>query len=590
MDIFDVLAMIGGLCMFLLGMRLMSTNLEQFAGKRMSSMLLKFAGTPIRGFLFGLLTTMVIQSSSATTAMVVGFVSAGMLTLRQSFGIILGANVGTTVTAWIISLTGIDSEVVWIRLLKPTSFTPLLALAGILLVIFSKQRRRNEVGMVLLGFAVLMFGISTMSTAVSGLSNSEGFANAMTTFSNPVLGVLVGTGLSAVTQSSSASVGILQALSATGKVTIGMAVPIVLGQNFGACITAMIASLGATRDAKRTALIHLLFNLIFKTLVVLLLYLAVFVFALPVMDRTANIISIAMIHTLLNLSAAVIALPFSKPLLKLTGLLARGKNEDGPFRSLDDHMLATPDVALSNCELVVMDMARKSVACMQDSISILHEYNPDVARRIREQEDAIDQYEDHAGSYLIKISAQPINEKAGAEAAMLLRLIGDFERISDHAVNLVESAEEIRDKNLRFSAEARKELDVLERAVSDILTMTLRAFTEKSVEDAEHVEPLEQVIDLCRERIRLNHTIRLQKSECTLEHGFVLSDILTSLERVSDHCSNIAGCILETGRDEMDMHRYLGIVRTQSDAFQSAYNSYAEQYFIPATPSGKPEQ
>ncbi len=591
LDIFDILAMIGGLCMFLLGMRLMSTNLEQCAGRKMSALLLKFAGTPIRGFLFGMMVTVVIQSSSATTAMVVGFVSAGMLTLQQSFGIVLGANVGTTITAWIISLSGIDSDVVWIRFLKPTSFTPVLALIGIVLVIFSKRRKRNEIGMVLLGFAVLMFGISAMSGAVSGLSESEGFASAMTAFTNPVLGVLVGTGLTAIIQSSSASVGILQALSVTGKITFGIAVPVILGQNFGACVTAMIASIGAPRDAKRAALIHLTFNLIFKTAVVLLFYLAVAVFALPILSQATSITDIALIHTLINLAAALLALPFSKPLIKLTGLVTRGKrgkNEDSPFRSLDDHMLTTPELALANCENVVKEMAEKAVDCMHKAIGILFSYDAQTAQKIREQEDLIDQYEDHAGSYLIKISAQPINEKAGAEAAMLLRLIGDFERISDHSVNLVESAEEIRDKNIKFSSDARKELAVLEQAVDDILALTLKSFLENSGEDAELVEPLEQVIDLCRERIRLNHTIRLQKSECTLEHGFVLSDILTNLERVSDHCSNIAGCILETRHDEMDMHRYLSAVRTQSETYQSAYAGYAEKYFIPASQAGTP--
>ena len=584
MDLFDILTMIGGLCLFLLGMRLMSTNLEQAAGRKMSSLLLRFAGTPLRGFLFGLLTTMVIQSGSATTAMVVGFVSAGMLTLTQAYGVILGANVGTTITAWIIALSGIDSDVLWIKFFKPTSFSPILALIGIVLVLFSKRRKRNEIGMVLLGFATLMFGIATMSSSVSGLSQSEGFATAMTTFSNPVLGVLLGTGLTALIQSSSASVGILQALAVTGKITFATAVPVLLGQNIGACITAMIASIGAPRDAKRAALTHLLFNLIVKTLVVGLFYAAVAVFSLSFMNDPVSITGIAILHSGMNIIAALIALPFARPIQKLTGLLARGKNETGPFRSLDDHMLATPDVALSNCDAVVREMADMAVNAMQNAIRILHHYTPETAQEIREKEDLIDQYEDHAGSYLIKISAQPINEKASAEAAMLLRLIGDFERISDHAVNLVESAEEMKDKKIRFSAEAEKELLTLENAVDEILSITLSAYLQHRLEDAEQVEPLEQVIDLCREQIRLNHTIRLQKSECTLEHGFILSDILTNLERVSDHCSNIAGAILETGHDELDMHRYLGAVRTTSESYVRSYNAYAEKYYIPASP------
>lgn len=583
MTIFDGLTMVGGLCLFLLGMRLMSTNLEQCAGKKMSALLLKFAGTPLRGFFFGLLTTMVIQSSSATTAMVVGFVSAGLMTLEQSFGVILGANLGTTITAWLISLSGIESDIMWINFLKPSAFSPILALIGILLVIFSKKRKKNEIGMVLLGFAVLIFGISTMSSAVAGLSSSEGFANTMTAFSNPFAGTLVGAALTALIQSSSASVGILQALSVTGKITFATAIPVILGQNIGACITALIASIGATRDAKRSALIHLTFNLISKTLVVVIFYILNAIFHFSFMDQTATVVGIAIVHSVMNAIAAILSLPFRSFFIKLTNLTSKKGSVDARFRRLDDHLLGTPEVALANCETTVQEMAELSVTAMKDAILSLRMYDETIAKSIREKEDLVDQYEDHTGSYLIKISAQPINEKASADATKLLRLIGDFERISDHAVNLIESAEEMREKGIHFSAEAEKELNTLETAVDEILNLALLSFRGNDISSANLVEPLEQVIDELREMIRLNHTIRLQKNECTLEHGFILSDILTNLERVSDHCSNIAGCILETQNDELDMHRYLSGVRTQSEDFLHSFSSYMEKYNIQRT-------
>ena len=581
MDVFDCLTMLGGLCMFLLGMNLMSTNLEQCAGKRMSSLLLKFTGKPIYGFLLGLIFTVVIQSSSATTAMVVGFVSAGMMTLQQSVGVILGANLGTTITAWMISLTGLQSDVFWIRMLKPTSFSPLLALVGIILVIASKSQRKKEIGMVFLGFAVLMFGIETMSGAVSGLKESPEFRDLLTAFSSPITGVLVGTAVTAIIQSSSASVGILQALCSTGIITYKLAIPIILGMNFGACVTALIASLGTSKDAKRTAMVHLLFNLIGKTLVVVLFYVINLFVSFPFMSESMSSVDVAMVHTLLNLIAAVLVLPFNNVLVRMTKLFVRSSDEKNEFRSLDDHLLSTPAVALNNCETAVQEMAMFSINAMEDALMMLRQYEPNIAKSIRDKEELVDRYEDRTGSYLIKISAQQLSEMGSSEAAKLLRLIGDFERISDHAVNLVESAEEMLEKKFRFTPEAEQELAIMEKAVSEILDLALKAFRDNDAKAAAAVEPLEQVVDNLRRQIRLNHTLRLQQSKCTLEHGFILSDILTNLERVSDHCSNVAGCVLETMHEEMDMHRYLSGIRSDNEDFSRMYRDYTAKYSIP---------
>ena len=581
MDFFDLLTMLGGLCMFLLGMNLMSTNLEQCAGKRMSALLLKFTKNPVCGFFLGLVFTVVIQSSSATTAMVVGFVSAGMMTLQQSVGVILGANLGTTITAWMISLTGLQSDVFWIRMIKPSSFSPLLALVGIILLMMGKSRKQKEVGMVFLGFVVLMFGIETMSGAVAGLRDSEVFKEALTTFSSPVVGVLVGTVVTAIIQSSSASIGILQALCSTGIITYGLAIPVILGMNFGACVTALIASIGATREAKRTALVHLFFNLIGKTLVVLLFYFINMFADFGFLTDSMSSANIALVHTLLNLAAAILVLPCSNLLVKLTKLVVRSGEETDEFQSLDDHLLGTPAVALGNCEKTVQSMAALAVSAMDDALATLKKYDAEKAKKIRDREEEVDKYEDRTGSYLIKISAQQLSEENSSEAAKLLRLIGDFERISDHAVNLVESAEEMQEKKFTFSVEAENELAVLESAVGEILDLAAKAFRDNDPKAAASVEPLEQVVDNLRKQIRLNHAIRLQQSKCTLEHGFILSDILTNLERVADHCSNVAGCVLETMHEEMDMHRYLSGVRNGSEEFSKMYRDYLDKYALP---------
>lgn len=580
MDLFDVLGLIGGLCLFLLGMNLMGDHLEKFAGSGLRALLTKITNNPFKGFMVGLIVTSIIQSSSATTVMVVGFVGAGMMTLRQSVNVILGANVGTTITAWIVSMSGIDGDAIWIKLLKPSSFSPILALIGIALVMMSKNRRKKDLGMILLGFTVLMFGMDAMSDAVSGLRDMPEFQSILTAFTNPIMGILVGTIFTAIIQSSSASVGILQALSETGSITFSVAFPIILGQHIGTCITAMISTIGASRDAKRTGWVHLYFNILNTVLIGVLFY-AVHAFVnFAFYDTIMDKVTIAVVHTVVNFVGTMFFLPMGRFLEKLAVMTVREKATEDEFRLLDEHLLSSPSIALAQSEETVRGMANEAVTAMQNAIGLLDVFSSDVAMEIEEAESKVDRYEDRTGSYLIRISAQELSEDESAEAAKLQRVIGDFERISDHAVNVMESAQELREKKLKFSEQATKELAVLKAAVSEIMVLSSKAFCENDLEAAVRVEPLEQIIDDLRERIRLNHTLRLQKSECTIEHGFVLSDILTNLERVSDHCSNIAGCVLETSKDELDMHRYLASVRTESETYRKLLADYREKYTL----------
>ena len=580
MDLFDVLNLIGGLCLFLLGMNLMGDHLEKFAGSGLRALLTKITNNPVKGFLVGLIVTSIIQSSSATTVMVVGFVGAGMMTLRQSVNVILGANVGTTITAWLVAMDDIGGAGVFIKLLKPSSFCPILALIGIVFVMMSKSRRKKDLGMIFLGFTVLMFGMDAMSGSVEGLREMPEFQSVLTAFSNPIMGILIGTAFTAIIQSSSASVGILQALSATGAITFSVAFPIILGQHIGTCITAMLSTLGASRDAKRTGWVHLYFNILNTVLIAIAFY-AVHAFAaFGFYDMVLDKIGIAVVHTVTNLVGTLIFLPMGKLLEKMAVMTVREKQDEDEFRLLDDHLLSSPAIALAQCEETVRGMATLSVAIMNDAIGLLDNYNGDVAKRIEEAEGKADRYEDRTGSYLIKLAAGELSEDESAEAAKLQRVIGDFERISDHAVNVMESAQELKEKNLKFSEYAIRELAVMKAAVTEIMSLSEKAFCENDLEAAVRVEPLEQVIDDIRERIRLNHTLRLQKSECTIEHGFVLSDILTNLERVSDHCSNIAGCVLETNKDELDMHRYLASVRTESQEYRALLAQYREKYSL----------
>ncbi len=577
MDLFDVLSLIGGLALFLFGMNLMGQALEKRAGNQLKTFLANITSNTFKGFLLGLGVTAVIQSSSATTVIVVGFVNSGIMTLRQAVGVIMGANLGTSMTSWILSLTGIQGDNFFIQLFKPSSFVPVLAIIGVILYMFQKSAKRKDTGMILMGFSVLMFGMDTMSAAVEGLKDVPEFTQILVLFSNPVLGVLVGTVFTAVIQSSSASVGILQALTATGSVTYATAVPIIMGQNIGTCVSAMISSVGASKNAKRAAVIHLSFNVIATLIILPLYYLLSWLLQDPLGDKIASPVGIAIVHTVFKLIALAILMPFTKQLEKLSCLIVPDSRKNEKTELLDERLLATPSVAIGRCKEVTVSMARTAVESMKESVGLLEEYTEKMAMRVREKESKVDVYEDKLSSYLVKLSAHDMSEADNTEANKLLHVIGDFERISDHAINVVNSAEEIHDKKLEFSGQAKKELSVLISAVMEILDLALVSFEKDDLDSAVMVEPLEQVVDYLRDTLKKQHIRRLRKQECTIELGFVLTDILTNLERVSDHCSNIAACILEMDRDEMDVHEYL---RSVKGGETKEYNDYFDYFKV----------
>ena len=585
MDIFDILSLIGGLALFLLGMSLMGSALEKKAGGKLKTILASLTSNPFKGFALGLVVTAIIQSSSATTVMVVGFVSAGIMTLHQSIYIIRGANVGTTVTAWILSLAGIEGSNVYIAMLKPDSFTPIVALIGIILYLFCSSPKKKDTGMILLGFAVLMTGMSGMSDAVSGLKDVPEFANVLLLFSNPLFGVLAGAILTAIIQSSSASVGILQALSSTGAVTYSAAIPIITGQNIGTCVTALIASANTTRDAKRAAMVHLYFNIIGTVVLLSVFYALNAIFKFSFVNTYANELGIAITHTAFNLLCTAILFPFGRLLEKLACLTVKdrpGKEEQhDDLPMLNDNILAVAPVAVERCRSAVVTMAELSVNAISDSLTMLDSYDEQTAAKIRKEEDTVDKYEDKTGAFLVKISTQELSSEDSFECTKLLHLIGDFERISDHAVNILESAEEMRSKDVKFSPEAQNEIKVISSAVNEITHLTLEAFRTENTDKAASVEPLEQVVDELKEKIRLNHILRLQKNYCTIEHGFILSDILTNLERVADHCSNVAVCILEmTNHSSIESHTYLSGIKTTGEDFRQKFMEYSAKYSL----------
>lgn len=581
MNIFDFLSLIGGLALFLFGMQVMGNSLEKKAGGQLNTVLGKITDNPIKGFGLGLGITSIVQSSSATTVMLVGLVNSEIITLKQSIYVIMGANVGTTVTAWLLSLTGISGDSVIVQLLKPSSFTPVLALIGIIFYMFVKNTEKKDTGMILLGFAVLMYGMESMSGAVSGLKEVEGFTNLLTVFSNPILGVLAGALLTAIIQSSSASVGILQALSTTGAITYASAIPIIMGQNIGTCVTALISSIGANKNAKRVAFVHLYFNII-GTVVLLLLFYSVNSFVhFAFVDLQANQFGIAITHSMFNLLCTALLLPFGAGLGKLATLTIKDAPTKEEATLLDERLLITPSVALERAEAVTADMADAAVSSIKTAMPLLNIYDAPTAKKVRKYEKDADVYEDAIGSYLVKLSNEDISETENHKITKLLKLIGDFERISDHAVNIVESAEEINSKHIEFSDEAKHEVSILKEAVFEITDLAYGAFIDNDLDKASLVEPLEQTIDILVEQIKLHHILRLQKSECTIDHGFVLSDILTNLERTADHCSNIAACITEISENaSFDMHKYLGDIRNDTDEFKSNFKMYKNKYSL----------
>lgn len=580
MNIFDVLTLLGGLSLFLFGMGIMGQALERRAGGQLRTLLEKLTAGKLAGLLTGLGVTAVIQSSSATTVMVVGFVNSGLMTLKQAINIIMGANIGTTVTAWILSLAGIDSGSLFIRLLKPSSFTPVLAFIGIILYMFVKDGKKKDTGMILLGFATLMFGMESMSGAVAGLRDVPAFQQMFLMFKNPVLGVLAGAILTAVIQSSSASVGILQALAVTGQVSYGAAIPIIMGQNIGTCVTAMLSSVGANKNAKRAAMVHLSFNTI-GTAVWLTVFCLLRALLRPaLLDEPASLWGIAVAHSVFNVLCTMLMLPLSGFLERLVTVLVPDTKQPEVFSELDERLFATPSIALERCQTVASDMAEAAVSALKDSLCVLRDYAPETASAVRGMEAKTDHYEDILGTYLVKLSSRQISGPDSREAAKLLKMIGDFERIADHAVNLVESAEELRDKDLRLTDAAMGELSVISAAISDILDLSLTAFLHNDLAAAAKVEPLEQVIDRLKERLRTRHILRLQKGGCTIDAGFAWLDLLTNLERTADHCSNIAGCVIDAAHDNLNLHQSLREIRDGSEEFQRRYREYTRKYAL----------
>lgn len=583
MDIFDVLTLAGGLSLFLFGMSIMSESLERRAEGSLKLLLAKLTQSKTAGFLTGLVVTAVIQSSSAATVMVVGFVNSGVMTLKQAINVIMGANVGTTVTAWLLSLSGIPGDNLFIKMLKPTSFTPILATVGILLFLFGKTSKKKDSGTILLGFATLMFGMDTMSNAVSGLADVPAFQQMFILFTNPLLGVTVGAVLTAVIQSSSASIGILQALASTGQVSYGAAMPIIMGQNIGTCATAMLSSFGTTKNARRAAIVHLSFNIL-GTLILLLVFLPVSLLVKPAfLNESASLFGIALTHSAFNILCTILLLPTSALLEKLAVKLVPDTETEETASLLDERLLAAPHIALDRCDTLVREMAEISTLSLKNAMTLLNKYDKQTAQEVTDAEAKCDHYEDMLGTYLVKLSHYQMSDADSANVSMMLKVIGDFERISDHSVNVLQSAQELKDKKLQFTPEALKELEVLCHAVSEIMTLCCTAFVQNDLELSRNIEPLEQVIDDLKETMRNAHVSRLKKGLCSIETGFIWLDLLTNLERAADHCSNVAICIVDTAKNSLNLHHSLSVMKEESLHYKKQFAFYSEKYVLPKT-------
>lgn len=578
MTIFNVLDFIGGLCLFLFSMNYMSSALEKKAGSSLSGLLSKFTSNKYIGFLLGLFVTAVIQSSSATAVMVVGFVNSGIMTLSQSVGVIIGANVGTTVTAWIFSLTGISGDSLFVNLLKPSSFAPVVALVGVVMFMFSKKSGRRDTGMIFLGFAFLLFGLDRVTDSVSGLADVPEFTKLFVLFKNPVLGIIVGAVLSGVIQSSSAAVGILQALSQTGSVSVAAALPIILGQNIGTTLTAMISSVGANKNARRAAAIHLNFNLLGTLLVCLVYYVPHFFVDYSFENAPATPLSIALIHTLCNLAATLVFLPGSAILEKITKLTIKENEKQKEAPLLDERFFVNPSLAVSQSRNAVIKMAHEALSAFDSSLKLLKSYDSSVAEEIKEKEKRLDLFEDAVGSYLIKLNSKELSQPDSREAALLLKLTGEFERISDHAVHISNCGEKLASKKIGFSKTATEELSAVSKAVFEILDITVAAFCRRDNELALNVEPLEQVIDKLTSRAEKNSASRVFKNECGSDAALVFADVISVLESVADHCSKIAASSIEASDGRLDVHEYLHSLKKNDEEFSKKYALYEEKY------------
>ena len=584
MDIFSILSLFGGLALFLYGMGEMGDGLKKLSGGRLESILSKLTSTRLKAFFLGFAVTAIIQSSSATTVMLVGFVNSGIMKLSQTLSIIMGANVGTTVTSWLLSLSAINGDSLIVQLCKPSSFTPVLASVGIIMTMAAKSDKNKDIGKILLGFSVLMFGMEAMSDAMSGLKDSESFKNMMIMFENPLLGILSGTILTAIIQSSSASVGILQALAATGLIPISTALPIILGQNIGTTITPILSSINGNTDAKRVALACLYIKMIGVAVIAVIFYIMHGVLDFAFMHVTASAFSIALLHTLFNILSTLILMPFCSQIEKLTIRSVKDKqavSKNTTFKTLDERFLSVPSFAVDTCRRTLLEMVAISKKSMLDSIDLLNNFDENKASSILKNEDEVDIYEDKISSYLLKISEQTLSQKDSREVSQLLHIIGDIERISDHAVNLVAAAREIHDKNIEFSEDAKNEISVMSNAVREILTLATEALVNNDLSLSKKVEPLEQIIDKLNYKIKKQHINRLRHGDCTIELGFVLTDILNNFERVADHCSNIAVCILEIDNNSLETHEYLSNVKENGEnEFYEYYDMYKKRYSL----------
>ncbi len=578
-----VLTFAGGLALFLYGMKVMNLGLEKLSGGKLERILEKLTSSTFKGLLLGLVVTALMQCSSATTVMVVGFVNSGIMQLSQATGVIMGANIGTTVTAWLISLTAIEGDNIFIKMLNPSNFSPVIAIIAVGILTFVKKGKKYNIATILIGFAMLMIGMSTMSDTVKPLAEVPEFSRILTMFSNPVLGVLCGIIVTAVMQSSSASVGILQALSATGALPLGSAIPIIMGQNIGACSTALISSVGAGKNAKRAAVIHLYFNVIGTVLFLVIYYIADGIFNFAFADAAANQFSIAVVHTVFNTATAIVLFPFAKLLEKLARITVReGKHHDENYARLDKRFLSSPSFAIDQCRTLSVQMASLTQTTLADAINMLSEYDEATGEEIIANENRVDKYEDKIGTYLLQLNSQHITEADSKEISLLLHCIGDIERISDHALNTLEAAEELHRKKLEFSDKAKEELRIYIAATSEIVGLAFSAFATGDIKQAKTVEPLEEVIDNLRNELKKHHVKRLRKGKCTIEAGFVLSDLLTNFERIADHCSNIAVCLIQIQEGSFETHEYINeLKKTENAFFLEKFTAFTQKYALP---------
>ena len=590
MNIFSLFTLCGGLAFFLYGMYVMSKSLEKMAGGRLERLLKRMTSTPIKSLLLGAAITIAIQSSSAMTVMLVGLVNSGVMELGQTIGVIMGSNIGTTLTAWLLSLTGIESESFFVNFLKPKNFSPLRALAGILLIMGSKKQRRRDVGRVMMGFSILMYGMELMSGAVAPLADMPEFTDLMTAFTNPLLGVLVGAAFTGIIQSSAASVGILQALAMTGSVTYGMAIPIIMGQNIGTCVTALISSIGVSRNAKRVSVIHISFNLIGTTVGLIILCGGNALFGFPFLSNSVNAVGVALCHTIFNVCTTILLLPFTRQLEWLAKKAISTEDKPSDFAFLDPRLLRTPGVAASECASMVNQMGALAQTSMDLVLTQFLQYTDAREEEILSNEDKLDIYEDHLGSYLVQISQHGTSADDMHTISRLLHAIGDFERIGDHVLNLQESAKELRDKQLRFSPTAQKEVEVLTRLLRDLMTAALDCFRKDDPVAAQLVEPLEETMDCLTEEVRNRHIHRLQNGQCTIQLGFVLNDLLNNFERIGDHCSNIAVSVIEEQDSQMASHAYLHDMKKNGEFAARLQNNLSRYALPPEMPGASPAE